>query len=65
MRLIPNRKYFRCVNVYNMLRWFWAPVIAFQIAMAAWMTVIAVPKGKDTSNSINMTVLNIIFGSKH
>eukprot|EP00484_Ammonia_sp_Unknown_P027882 CAMPEP_0197047628 /NCGR_PEP_ID=MMETSP1384-20130603/23100_1 /TAXON_ID=29189 /ORGANISM="Ammonia sp." /LENGTH=382 /DNA_ID=CAMNT_0042479587 /DNA_START=114 /DNA_END=1262 /DNA_ORIENTATION=- len=62
-RLIPNSGYFR--GLYQLSRWTYLPVLSFQVAMAVWMTVIAIPKGEDTSNSINMTVLKIIFGSKH
>lgn len=63
MRLIPNRGHFRVL--YKGLRKTYTPILSFQIAMSVWMTVINVPKGTETSNSINMTVLRILFGSKH
>jgi len=63
MRLIPNRDHFAAI--YKALRCVYLPVFSFQIAMSVWMTVIAIPKGIETSNSINMTVLKILFGSKH
>eukprot|EP00485_Elphidium_margaritaceum_P003404 CAMPEP_0202695724 /NCGR_PEP_ID=MMETSP1385-20130828/9251_1 /ASSEMBLY_ACC=CAM_ASM_000861 /TAXON_ID=933848 /ORGANISM="Elphidium margaritaceum" /LENGTH=295 /DNA_ID=CAMNT_0049351801 /DNA_START=256 /DNA_END=1143 /DNA_ORIENTATION=- len=62
-RLVPNKNHFALL--YSLLRSTYLPVLSFQIAMSLWMTIIAIPKGKETSNSINMTVLKIIFGSKH
>ena len=62
-RLIPNKGLWE--YAYKAMRCDYAPVLSFQIAMSTWMTVIAIPKGVDTANSINMTVLKIIFGSKH
>ena len=62
-RLIPNKGLM--VYPYKLVRSVIFPVVSFQIAMSAWMTVIALPKGKETSNGINMTVLRIIFGTKH
>ena len=62
-RLIPNKGWL--VYPYKAVRSVAAPVLSFQVAMSIWMTVIALPKGKQTSNGINMTVLRIIFGTKH
>ena len=62
-RLIPNRDWMK--YPYKALRCGYLPILSFQIAMSVWMTVIAIPKGTETSNGINMTVLKIIFGTKH
>eukprot|EP01084_Bolivina_argentea_P259777 438471_1 len=52
-------------NVYKLLRSNVLPTITFQIAVALWMTIMNVPKGVKISNSINMTILKIIFGTIH
>lgn len=52
-------------NLYKLLRTNLWPTIVAQIALAIWLSIWNIPKGIKSSNTINMTVLNIIFGSKH
>ena len=52
-------------NLYRLFRTNWWPTFVSQIALAIWLSICNIPKGIKSSNTINMTVLNIIFGSKH
>lgn len=52
-------------KLWKLLRTSITSTIAFQIAVALWLTIWNIPKGIKNSNSINMTVMNIVFGSKH
>ena len=52
-------------KIWKLLRTNMCPTIAFQIAVALWCSIWNIPKGIENSNSINMTVMNIVFGSKH
>ncbi|ETO14299.1 hypothetical protein RFI_23071 [Reticulomyxa filosa] len=51
--------------LYALLRKPWLPVLNFQIAIALWMTVLGTIGGDMASNSLNVTVLRVVFGSKH
>lgn len=52
-------------KLWAFLRTDMCPTMSLQIALALWMTIWNTPKGIKNSNSINMTVLNVVFGSKH
>ena len=51
--------------IWKMLRSKYWSIFVFQLSIAMWMTVINLPKGIKNSNGLNMTVLRILFGSKH
>ena len=40
-------------------------VLVIQISIAIWMTVLNIKNGINIANTLNVTVLKIIFGSKH
>jgi len=55
----------RMPRLYKMLRTDWWPTIVTQIALAIWLSIWNIKKGIQSSNTVNMTVLNIVFGSRH
>ncbi len=61
MRLVPKKMKF----LYEFFRWKPLPILTFQSAIALWMTLMAVKGGRKYSNGLNMTVLTVVFGSKH
>ena len=61
-RLIPETK---APQLYQFLRWRHLPMLSFQVAIALWMTIIAIKDGRKTANQLNMTVLRVIFGTHH
>jgi len=62
MRLIRKDKF---PKLYSLLRKPWLPILSFQIAIALWMTVLGSVGGDLAANSLNVTVLRVVFGSKH
>ena len=61
-RLFTKRKY---PNIYNFLRSKYLRIFSFQIAITIWLTIREIPKGNEISNSLNMTIMKLIFGTKN
>lgn len=57
-RLFTKQKY---PKIYNFLRSKYLRTFSFQISIAIWLTICAIPKGFKTSNTLNMTLIKLIF----
>lgn len=51
--------------IHEVLRSQYTSMMAFQFAIATWMILMNTQNGRDSLNSLNLSVLKVVFGTHH
>ena len=62
LNMIPKR---HLPYLWSLIRKQWYPLLIMQLSIAVWLTLFNIKNAQKTCNKLNITVLKIVFGTKH